>query len=242
MDSDRLLSIGAGIAQGLEKATQNIQNIQIAKYNLQRQQKSDDLDFKVKKLQLQKAEMEFDPEQIKGQKELLDAETKFKKQAFNLANLQIEKALAENKDKVNNLSVGGQYLSKIAEDYNLDIPGYKPRTETQKYRDDLNFAKAGQMTWDESKNKYPESSKQEDIEKTRRSTLPKLERSPSFRMGRGLPALMSKEVANLNEKTVKVIEQIENQEDLDELLKRREEAEIKGIDVKGILEYFGKAE
>lgn len=111
-------------------------------------------------------------------------------------------------------------------------------TAVETYRDDLNSARRGEMTWNTLKGKYPD--KTDAIEKVRRAFLPKLEKSPKFRTGRGLSALISRDIAKLDAKTIKVIRQIENQEDLDELLERRGEAKIQGIDVDAILEYFGQ--
>lgn len=116
----------------------------------------------------------------------------------------------------------------------------KKLTGSEAFRNKLNQAKRGEITWDKLKDEYPEPSKQKTIEEVRRSTLPKLERSPKFRMGRGLPALISKDIAKINKETLKVIKQIENEEDLEELLERRDEAKIAGIDVDAILEYFGR--
>lgn len=67
-----------------------------------------------------------------------------------------------------------------------------------------------------------------------------LEPSPDFQVRRGLPALLSKRAANLNTKTLHIIDQIETLEDLQELLEREDEASQKGIDIDAILEYYGK--
>ena len=40
--------------------------------------------------------------------------------------------------------------------------------------------------------------------------------------------------------TLKIIDQVENEEDLKELLEREDEAKIKGIDIDAILEYYNK--
>ena len=70
-----------------------------------------------------------------------------------------------------------------------------------------------------------------------------VEKSPEFRAGTGTPMshLISKfsgSQAELNPKTLNIINQIKTKADLNELEERREEAEKEGIDVDAILEYF----
>lgn len=114
----------------------------------------------------------------------------------------------------------------------------------EEFREDLRKAKIGDIPWDDLKDKYPEPSKQKQIEEVRVSTLPQIERAPGFRMGTGglisqVGSFLSPEQAEMDKTTLGVAEQITNIEDLQELVKREEEAEGKGIDVKAILEYFG---
>lgn len=113
-------------------------------------------------------------------------------------------------------------------------------TETERYREDLRKAKKGEVSWDELKDKYPEPSKQKAIETVRKLTLPSLEKSPTFKFGKGLPAWLSKDKANIDATTMKVINNIASQEDFDELLNRTEEYKQAGVDVNAVLEYFGK--
>jgi hypothetical protein len=64
MDQDTYLSIGVGIAQGLEKATSNLMSIQLAKYKLQQDKEAFEMDKKVKDAQLKQAEFLYGPEAV----------------------------------------------------------------------------------------------------------------------------------------------------------------------------------
>ena len=134
----------------------------------------------------------------------------------------------------------GQPLSNLEKKFEKDYLGIDKKAYSERYDQDIIKAELGEMKWEELNKKYPR--KREEIETFRRATLPKLERSPKFRMRKGLPAYFSKEAANIDKTTLKVIDQIEKEEDLKELLERKDEAKVKGIDVKAILEYYGKTE
>jgi len=116
----------------------------------------------------------------------------------------------------------------------------KKPSATEEYRNDLRSAKEGKVTWEDLQTKYPEPSKQKQIEEVRVSTLPQLQRSPDFKMGSGLSALLNPNVANIDDVTMKVIRNIKTQEDLDELLAQADEYQASGVDVNAVLEYFGQ--
>ena len=115
----------------------------------------------------------------------------------------------------------------------------------KRYDEDVLKAESGEMEWEELARKYPR--RREEIEGFRKASMPQLERSSSFRMGKGLSAFFSKDVANMNAQTLKQVYNpekpndpvIETMEDLKELLKREQEATAAGIDIEAILEYFG---
>lgn len=132
----------------------------------------------------------------------------------------------------------GEKLDKLDEEFLQSYLGVGKGTEMDTYRQDIRNAMQGDLSWDDVKFKYPD--REDKVEEMRRASLPKLKRSPGFRTGRGLPAFFSKDVAKMNKETLKVVEQIETDEDLQELLEREDEARIKGIDTDAILEYFGK--
>jgi len=261
MPSYEQLAIGRGIAQGLEQGVENFINIRKARTEEEERKKQADIDIKIKKLKLQQMESELDPDTLELEQEKLKAETQAKKVSNQLNMVKIketERGIRKDIENTkNSLMFRNTYLRGIQEGKNLELPpgmsitqkmgdttvkvgSEKEKSLTEQYRDDLNAAKSSQITWDDIKQKYPEPSKQKDIEEVRRSTLPKLERSPAFRMGKGLSALISEDVANINEETLGVIREIENQEDLDELVAQKDEYEAEGIDVDAILEYFGK--
>jgi len=168
----------------------------------------------------------------------------------------ILKTTIENKIKQNQFQQDLQMLQKMPKtegySYTLTSPGgmkvnFKPLTKkepkpTDVFRDELKQAKAGEITWEDLKTKYPESSKQTEIEKIRQSVLPKVKKSPTFQRGWGLPALFSKDKAKITPDTQKVINNIKTQEDLEEFLIDYEKDPIgyKNVDKMAILEYFGQ--
>jgi len=75
--------------------------------------------------------------------------------------------------------------------------------------------------------------------------LTPVEKSPGFTKGTGglisrFGSFMSGSQAEVPEETQFVINQIKSQDDLQEHINRRDEAEAEGIDVKAILEYFAQ--
>lgn len=122
---------------------------------------------------------------------------------------------------------------------------YKQPSRLDQFSDDIKRAKSGEIGWDDLKVIYeaqPAKTKLIDILKNRYT---KVERSPQFTKGTGSPfshikSKFSPNQAEMNEKTLMVAEQINSEELLQELLSRRKEAEGEGIDVRAILEYFGR--
>ncbi len=113
MDDQGLATL-SGFAEGAEKALLNLQNIQIMKYKLGQEKEMHDLDVRGKKIEIQKAEMLYGPEELKDQKEIFDAQLKIKKIHFNMAAIAMAKAEKENKDKyttyTNQLSTLAQFV------------------------------------------------------------------------------------------------------------------------------------
>jgi len=94
---ERTLSIMSGIAQGLEKAATNLQNISMKKEELRVEREKFALDKKVKDAQLKKLEFETSPEAIADLRETHNVEMKSKKAAFDLSQMKIGKAELENR-------------------------------------------------------------------------------------------------------------------------------------------------
>ncbi len=81
-------------------------------------------------------------------------------------------------------------------------------------------------------------------EKLRVAALPPVERAPGFKYGTGgaisrLKSFVSPERAEISADTQKVISNIKNQEDLDELLNNEDAYRAAGVDVEAVKEYFG---
>jgi len=107
---------------------------------------------------------------------------------------------------------------------------------------DLQKAKRGEITFEELKYKYPRHTN--TIEKVRTEALPKVSRAKGFKMGTGglisqIKSFKSPQRAEFKPETLELLKQINNVEDLEELLERRDEAGAAGHDVNAILEYFG---
>jgi len=148
-----------------------------------------------------------------------------------------------DKDKAYEFAIKGEGAMTKPEGEISTTKEYK-KTATEEWRDDLRSAKKGEITWDEIKDKYPEPTKQKQIEEVRKSTLPELKKSPDFRMGTGgliskVKSWRSPMQAELNEVSLKVIQNIKNEEDLTELIRDKKLYEAQGVDVAAILEYFG---
>ncbi len=61
------LAIFSGIATGIEKASQNLMNIQMARYQIQREQENDKIERKYKEATIKKAEMELESAQLENE-------------------------------------------------------------------------------------------------------------------------------------------------------------------------------
>jgi len=135
------LEIGAGIAQGLEKATGNLMNIMVKRKELERQQKQDGIDFQVKKLQLQKLEDDLDPDKIKSANDALAAENKFKQSKYDMANKMLEEALKKGKDDLKNIQTVGDTIRNIVGSSEFPF-GKAKYTDTQVRSEAKRIAKA----------------------------------------------------------------------------------------------------
>lgn len=98
----RGLAILSGIAAGAEKAAQNIYNINIAKQQLDMKRQEFDVDMKIKKLQLQKAENDptIDPEVIAANREVLKKQANISKNLLDLQDTSINAAMKQNKQEL----------------------------------------------------------------------------------------------------------------------------------------------
>jgi len=86
------LAIASGAMQGLEKATANLQNLQLATYKLKQDQEAFNLDKKVKEAQLKRAEWEMGPENIGMLREEHNLNVKAKELAYKKGEVEINKA------------------------------------------------------------------------------------------------------------------------------------------------------
>ena len=137
------LAIAAGIAQGIEKATANLQNIQLAKYKLKQQDESFQLDKKVKEAQLNKMEFMYGPEQVQAERDKIKSETKYRQAATELANIQIEGEKAKQERELKDYEFKLREIERYEQGLkdgrstsgiNIDVPGlsFKQPSESQR--------------------------------------------------------------------------------------------------------------
>ena len=85
---------------------------------------------------------------------------------------------------------------------------------TEQWRADLRAFKANKLSEAELREKYSEPSKQKRIDEMIYLMSPKIEKNPKFRVGRGLSAWRSKNIANIaDQKTWDVINSIQRDKD-----------------------------
>ena len=266
---ERGLSTALGVVSGIEKFTSNLYNISIAERKAKRDQEIFNLDKKVKNAELNKMEALYGEDAVAHEKRMWKLEEKKTDVATEqaLANIAQTKQETEQNLKDSELSLNilrttqPDLFQAIQEGQPAEVPegtvfdlklggagtvkiGKEP-TYYEQYDQDIRNAEAGKIGWEELGTKYPR--RREEIEEfkeqARINTLlaEPLEKSPKFRQGRGLSAYVSKDIANIDEKTLKIAEQIETLGDLAELVERADEAKGKGIDIAALLEYFGKS-
>ena len=167
-------------------------------------------------------------------KERADEEMKKKQKMTDI--YRVLRDAGYSKDQAYGMSLKESKMPMPAEE--MAITG-KPKepSRTEAIETDIQNAKAGTITWDEIKAKYPLQEK--NIEEARKASLPPIGKSPQFKEGWGLPALLSKNKAKLNPTTRKVVQNTKNVEDLTELINNEALYSAEGVDIDAILEYFG---
>lgn len=137
------LEIAAGIAQGLEKATQNIYAISEARKNRERQNKIDEYSFKQAELELKKLEEETSPEMHKARLDALKAKSRGAKADFakDIISMRIAQSKEEREAELSaaRLSMINEARARIesGEQGTVTKEGkfipYKPNSATQSY-------------------------------------------------------------------------------------------------------------
>lgn len=108
-----------GVAEGLDQGVRNFINIKNALSQEKERKVQSDIDFKVKKLQLQKVENELSPERLLMEQEKLKVENAASKSANALNMIKIKAAKEEIK---NDLLSRAQFL-KMMQENKLMAPG-----------------------------------------------------------------------------------------------------------------------
>lgn len=104
--NDTGLSVLSGVAQGIEKAVQNIYNINIAKQKMKQEEDVFNLTKKQKELEIKKAEYDLAPEQIQLERDKLKAETSAQTALFNLRAIQMSAEETKQKKELDTYTAG----------------------------------------------------------------------------------------------------------------------------------------
>ena len=249
-----------GIGKGFERASETLLTVSLKKQQLEKDNKEFDIGMKMKKLQLEALEEKMSPEQLEYNKTLQGLEIKQQKLKTETATLELDKmrkAAEFSQFGLKNYLEGNQQgeadvrregFEFAGQQYNLDLGAvakgdfpYKKETLTynEKYDRDIKLTESGKMSWEQLNSKYPRE--REKTEEFRLESIP-LEKNPKFKEGWGLEAFSSENVAKVNSKTKRAISLLENEKDLKDLLDNRKKFEDIGVDIKAILEYFGRNE
>jgi len=259
--NDSGVAVLSGIAQGIEKASSNLYNISIMKEKMKREKEEFDLNKKVKNAQLKVYEFKTSPEEMLRVKKQEEQKDKIYELSINLKQGEINEAKDKNTKDLEIHTAGMDLFQKfMAGQYtpppgatvkvgDVSIGGGKKSTggdlfkgSQQQFRDAINEAKNGNITWEEVFDAYPD--KIGTIEKIK-SQLTPISKSPEFKEGTGglisnIKSKFSPHQAELDNTTRTVIDNIKNEYDFEEFRNDIEDYRLQGVDVDTILEYFGK--
>ena len=113
--NEQQLSMIGGIAEGIDKAANNLFAISMAKNKLKQDNEIFNLTKKQKELEIKKAEYTLDPEQLQLERNKLDAETKAQTALFNLRSLQMETEEKKQKKELEMNTVGMNMVKQFLE-------------------------------------------------------------------------------------------------------------------------------
>lgn len=108
MADETTLAIGAGIAQGLERATGNLFNVMQATHELKRQAAKDADEFKINKLKIKQLEDELSPEMYAYKVRQMNQEEQARKVNLSLDTTKAATAKFDLRTKVQNFSEAGK--------------------------------------------------------------------------------------------------------------------------------------
>ena len=112
--------IAEGVAKGLGNLANTLQNVQVAKYQMNRQNRIDEQQSKVRNLQIKKMELDpnLDPEHVENVKEQTKIDTQLKKQAHTLSTLTTKKTETDIKNEAKELVKQGEEQTNLWGEYN----------------------------------------------------------------------------------------------------------------------------
>lgn len=144
MDDTTMLSIGSGIAQGLEKAATNLVNLQMARHKIGKEDELFKLQKKEAELKIKKMELiDFDPDHIIAEREKVKTESAAAKALTELRTAQIKSKEKEERLKFDQFKKEAQLLNAYQKGKLSVAPGetfrygkFGIRAQTQKQEDD----------------------------------------------------------------------------------------------------------
>lgn len=229
---DQTLSILSGIAQGAEKASQNLFNIGIMKYELKQKNEAFQLDKKVKNAQLDALEFEHGPEAVGHLRKKMDLESKQFKVTNELYDLLLSTETQKNKGELRSWQDKLQGLGISA------IGDLKFNQPEESYRNDLRLVQSGKATWEALQEKYPD--KVENINKLKQETEDKevLAKSPIQHVGMVDVRRTQPGFANMNPATRAISQQIKTKGDLRKLMDKANTLQAAGVNVQALMDYY----
>lgn len=229
---DRGLAIFAGIAEGIERASQNIYNINLMKYKLGQEKEAFTLDKKVKEAQLKQLEFEHGPEAVAHLRKKMDLESKQFKVANEIYDLTLGEATKENQAKLNEMKTRFETLG-ITQIGDIKLGGNEAT-----FRSDLRIVQEGKADWNALEEKYPD--KVDTITKIKQQTEDKevLAKTPIQHVGIADPRRAQPGFANMNPATRAITQQIKTKGDLRKLINKASSLQTAGVNVQALMDYY----
>lgn len=253
-----MLTIAAGLMEGVKRATENFMNVSASMQERERQKRIDDLNFKQADLQIKKDEEYLAPEMIQARREQMKAQQRDSKVEFATDLTKLRKAKAEIEyDKVEKEQELGIYTLLMAQAGEtpqgepIDFTGVLPpgtthkigrytfkggrgkATQSEQLGIDVESLGRGEIEIEDLYRKYPVSKVNKKVE----ALLQPLPPDPRFEVHEGWLSSKDPHKAKLNEKTIYVLQQLRTEKDLKDVLIDQKSLEEEGVDVEAIKKY-----
>ena len=255
-----MLTIAAGLVEGVSRATENFNNVSLAMQDRERQKKIDDYSFKQADLQIKKDEEYLSPDMTQARQEQIktkqkDSKAKFAMDMMKIRTMKVEHAqiLQEKQQEQEMFTILAARMGETPQDEPVDFTGVLPQGTTHKIGrysfkggsakvskdeqlgNDVGAYERGEKTLKDLYKKYSVSKVDKKID----ALLPPLPPDPRFKVEGGFNAWRSPHKAELNEVTIYELNRIKTKDQLHQAISNRVNLEAKGVDVDAIMEYHG---